>query len=148
MFKIKVVIPLLLLVGCASSLDGDSYRRDQVHQAANVQMATVVSVREVSIEGTRSGIGASAGAIIGGVAGANSQHGRTGNAVLSVLGAVAGGALGAGAEQAATRSTGQEITLKYDDGRMVAVVQGNDERFQPGDQVRVLSGNGGIRVSH
>lgn len=148
MFKIKVVIPLLLLAGCASSLDGDTYNRNQVHQAANVQIATVVTVREVNIEGTRSGIGASAGAVIGGVAGANSQHGRAGNAVLSVLGAVAGGALGAGAEQVATRSKGQEITIKYDDGRMVAVIQGNDERFQPGEQVRVLSGNGGIRISH
>lgn len=151
MFRIKAVFSLsalLLLSACASSTDGDTYTRGQVHQAASVQVATVVSVREVNIEGTRSGIGAGAGAVIGGVAGANSHHGRSGNAVLSVLGSVAGGMLGAGAEQVATRSKGQEITIKYDDGHMIAVIQGDDERFQPGEQVRVLNGNGGVRVSH
>ncbi len=151
MFKIKAVILLALLaslVGCASSMDGDTYTRGQARQAENVQMATVESVREVTIEGTRSGIGAGAGTIIGGVVGANSSHGRAGNAVLSVIGAVAGGVLGAGVEEGATRQTGLEITIKYDDGRMVAIVQGNDEKFKAGDRVRVLNGSGGVRITH
>lgn len=151
MFKIKAVILLPLLVGlagCASSLDGDTYTRGQTRQAQNVQMATVESVREVAIEGTRSGIGAGAGTIIGGVAGANSNHGRVGSTVLSVIGAVAGGVLGASAEEGVTRQTGLEITIKYDDGRMVAVVQGNNEDFKAGDRVRVLNGSGGARITH
>lgn len=151
MLKIKAVILLPLLVGlagCASSMDGDTYTRGQVRQAENIQMATVESVREVAIEGTRTGIGAGAGTIIGGVAGANSNHGRAGNAVLSVLGAVAGGVLGAGVEEGVTRQKGLEITIKYDDGRMVAVVQGNNEQFKAGDRVRVLNGSGGIRITH
>jgi outer membrane lipoprotein SlyB len=129
-------------------MDGDTYTRGQVRQVENVQMATVESVREVMIEGTKSAIGAGAGTIIGGVAGANSNHGKAGSAIFSVIGAVAGGVLGAGIEEGATRQKGLEITIKYDDGRMVAVVQGDNEKFKAGDRVRIIYGSGVTRVTH
>lgn len=147
-FKISLSIAVLLLTGCATSVGGDTYTRGQVRQVENVQMATVQSVREVMIEGTKSTIGAGAGTIIGGVAGANSNHGNAGSIIASVVGAVVGGMAGAGIEEGITRQAGLEITIKYDDGKMVAVVQGNNEKFKAGDRVHVLYSNGVTRITH
>jgi outer membrane lipoprotein SlyB len=110
-------------------------------------MATVESVRDIIIEGTKTPIGAGAGAIIGGVAGGNSSS-RNASALGSVIGSVVGGMAGAAAEEGITRQAGYEITVKFDDGRMIAVAQAADEKFNVGDRVRVLTGGGVTRISH
>jgi outer membrane lipoprotein SlyB len=149
MFKKLITLCFVIgLVGCASSMEGDTYTRGQVRQVENVQMATVQSVRDVKIEGTKTAIGAGAGTIIGGVAGANSNHGSAGSVIASVVGAVVGGMAGAGIEEGITRQAGLEITIKYDDGKMVAVVQGDNEKFKVGDRVRVIYGSGVTRITH
>ena len=76
------------LAGCATSKSGDVYSRSEAQKEQTVRLATIESVRPVTIEGTRSGIGAAAGGIGGGVAGSGVGHGR-GSAVAGVLGAVA-----------------------------------------------------------
>lgn len=152
MLKMRQIAALFLvaagLVGCASSIEGDTYTRGQVRQVDSVQMATVAGVRDIMIEGTKTAIGASAGTVIGSIAGANSNNGRAGSAIASVLGAVVGGMAGAGIEEGITRQAGLEITIKYDDGKMVAVVQGDNEKFKVGDRVRVISGSGVTRITH
>ena len=140
-------VALALLNACAPSLSGSSYTRDQAQREQNVRMGVVESVRQVQIEGTRSGVGPAAGAVVGGIAGSNVGHGR-GAAVGAVLGSVAGGVAGQAAEQAATRQPGLEITIKLDSGRMIAVTQAADENFRPGDRVRVLSDGRTARVTH
>jgi len=110
-------------------------------------MGIVESVREVNIEGTKTPIGAGAGAVVGGVAGSTVGSGR-GSAVGATVGAVLGGLGGAATEEAVTRQKGVEITVKLDSGRMIAVTQAADEEFRVGDRVRVLSGGGTTRVSH
>jgi len=52
-----------LLAGCASSNSGDVYTREQTRQVQTVQMGIVESVRTVKIEGTKTPIGAGAGAV-------------------------------------------------------------------------------------
>jgi len=133
--------------GCAPSLSGSTYSRDQARLEQNVRMGVVESVREVQIEGTRSGVGAAAGAVIGGVAGSNVGRGH-GAVVGSVLGSVAGGVAGQAAEQAATRQIGLEITVKLDNGNLVAITQASDEVFRPGERVRILSDGYTTRVTH
>ena len=133
--------------GCASSLSGGSYSRDQARREQSVRMGVVESVRQVQIEGTRSGVGPAAGAVIGGVAGSNVGQGR-GAIVGSVLGSVAGGVAGQATEQAATRQTGLEITVRLDNGSMVAITQAADEAFRPGERVRILSDGRTARVTH
>jgi outer membrane lipoprotein SlyB len=135
-----------LLSGCAPGLGGGSYSRDQARREQNVRMGVVESVREVQIEGTRSGIGPAAGAVVGGIAGSTIGHGR-GAAVGSVLGGVAGGVAGQAAEQAATRQAGYEITVKLDNGQLIAVTQAADESFRPGERVRLVSDGGTTRVT-
>jgi outer membrane lipoprotein SlyB len=138
----------VLLSGCVSSTAGDVYSRDQARTEQSVRMGTVEAVREVRIEGTKSGVGAVAGGVTGGIAASTIGHG-TGSAVAAAVGAIAGGLAGAAAEEGLTKSNGLEITVKLDNGQTVAVVQGVDANttFQPGDRVRLLSGQGVTRVS-
>ncbi|MBI3042379.1 MAG: hypothetical protein HYY78_06100 [Betaproteobacteria bacterium] len=136
-----------LLSACAPGVGGGSYSRDQARREQNVRMGVVDSVREVQIEGTRSGVGPAAGAVVGGIAGSTVGHGR-GAAVGAVLGSVAGGVAGQAAEQAGTRQTGYEITVRLDNGRLIAVTQAADETFKPGDRVRLVSDGATTRVTH
>ncbi|MFZ2525399.1 MAG: glycine zipper 2TM domain-containing protein [Candidatus Ferrigenium altingense] len=151
MFNLSKATALLLvaaaLAGCASGMSGSTYTRDQARQVEDVRMATVESMREVLIEGTKSSVGTAAGAIVGGIGGSNVGGGK-GSSVGAVLGAVAGGVAGSAIEEGATRQTATEITVKFDDGKLIAVTQAGDEKFQPGDRVRILTGSGVTRISH
>jgi len=136
-----------LLAGCPAGLGGKDYSRSQARTVQEVQMGIVESVREVNIEGTKTPVGAGAGAVVGGVAGSTVGSGR-GSVVGATVGAVLGGLGGAATEEAVTRQKGVEITVKLDSGRMLAITQAADEAFQVGDRVRVLSDGGTTRVSH
>jgi outer membrane lipoprotein SlyB len=138
----------VLVSGCVSSKAGDVYSRDQARTEQSVRMGTIEGVREVRIEGTKSGVGAVAGGVTGGIAASTIGHG-TGSAVAAAVGAIAGGLVGSAAEEGLTKSNGLEITVKLDSGQTIAIVQGVDANttFQPGDRVRVLSGQGVTRVS-
>ena len=138
---------IALLTGCASGVGGKDYTRAQARTVQEVEMGRVDSVREVRIEGTKTPIGAGAGAVVGGVAGSTMGGGK-GSIVGAAVGAVLGGLGGAAAEEAVTRKTGVEITVKLDSGRMLAITQAADEVFREGDRVRVLTGGGVTRVSH
>ena len=138
---------VLAVSGCASrSTSGSVYSPAQAQREQTVRMAIVESVRSVTIEPERSGVGAAAGGVVGGIAGGNIGGGR-GSTVGAVLGAVAGGLLGQAAEGGVMRRPGVEITVKLDNGELRAVTQDAEESFQPGERVRLLSGNGVTRVS-
>ena len=94
-------------------------------------------VREVLIEGTKSGLGGLAGGVMGFALG-STVGGGSGKGVAMAAGTVAGAAAGAAIEESATRQTGLEITIKLDNGQVVSIVQAADERFDEGDLVRVL----------
>ena len=136
----------LVLVGCASSRSGDAYSRDQTRHEMTVRMGVVESVRDVAMEGTKSGAGTFAGAAVGGVAGSTMGGGK-GHIVGAIVGAVLGGMAGSAIEENATKKNALEITVKLDGGQLIAVVQEMGETFYPGDRVRVLSGSGSTRVT-
>lgn len=142
-----LIIAATVLAGCAQGLGGGSYTRDEARREQNVRMGKVESVRQVQIEGTRSGVGPAAGAVVGGVAGSTVGGGR-GSAVAAIVGAVAGGVAGQAIEQGTTRKNGVEVTVKLDNGALVAIVQEADEIFQTGDRVRILSDGRTSRVTH
>jgi len=142
-----VLASSVFLAGCPASTSGGAYTREQARQPQEVQMGVVESVREVTIEGTKTPVGPAAGAVVGGVAGSTIGGGR-GSLVGAVVGAVAGGLAGGAIEEGVTKQKGVEITVKLDNGRLIAIVQNADEVFRPGDRVRVLSGGGVTRVSH
>lgn len=136
----------LALAGCASGTGSRDYRRDQVRGVQEIQRGVVEEVREVNIEGTKTPVGTGAGAVVGGIAGSQVGGGR-GSLAGTVLGAVLGGVAGSAAEEGVTQRRGLEITVRLDSGRTIAVTQGADEYFHPGDRVRVLTGSGVTRVT-
>lgn len=131
-----------LLTGCASSRSGEVYSRDQARRTQTVQLGTVEFVKEVRIEGTKSGIGTVGGGIAGGVAGSTIGGGR-GSTLAALGGAAVGAIAGTFAEEKLTKNDGLEITVKLDNGSVIAVVQEADVLFAPGDRVRVLTGPDG-----
>lgn len=138
----------MMLSGCASSLTGDSYSRSDARKVQTIRMGTIESLRPVRIEGTKTPIGAGAGAVVGGVAGSTVGGGR-GSAIASVLGAVGGGLAGAAVEEGVTRKQGVEITVREDDGVLRAYVQAVDPNqvFRVGQRVRITNVNGQSRVA-
>jgi len=142
-----LVIAVAALAGCAQGLGGGSYTREEARREQNVRMGVVESVRPVQIEGTRTIIGPAAGAVVGGIAGSTVGGGR-GSDIAAVLGAVVGGVAGQAVEQGATRKSGVEVTVKLDNGTLLAIVQEADETFRAGDRVRILSDGRTSRVTH
>jgi outer membrane lipoprotein SlyB len=134
------------LVGCATSRSGDVYSRDEALREQSVRLATVESVRPVTLQGTRSGIGAVAGGVAGGVAGSGVGHGR-GSSIAGVLGAVGGGVAGQAIEEGTTRKPGVEITVRLENGELRAIVQEETDKFVAGQKVRLLTSGGATRVS-
>ena len=135
--------------GCVSSPSGSAYTRGEARTAQQVQLGTVVSVRDVQIEGTKSNIGTGIGAAAGGIGGSFLGKGGRGTALGALGGAVAGGLLGSTAEEGLTRRAGLQITVRLDNGQMMVVVQGADEPFAPGERVQIItSPEGTTRVSH
>jgi outer membrane lipoprotein SlyB len=138
----------LVLSGCPASMSGGAYSRSQAREAQDVQLGYVESVRQVMIEGTKSGVGTLGGAALGGVAGSTIGQGR-GQVAGAIGGAVVGGLVGSAIEENATRQPGLEITVRLDSGRMVSVTQAADQPFYRGDRVRVLTSyDGTARVAH
>jgi outer membrane lipoprotein SlyB len=137
-----------VITGCASTSSGSVYSGGQAGREQTVRMGVVESVRQVTIEGSKSGVGTIAGGAIGGVAGSNIGGGNRGSAVGTILGAVAGGVAGNAIEQGTTKKQGLEITVKLDNGELRAITQEADEAFHPGERVRLLSGSGVTRVTH
>ena len=145
---ITLLVSLAFIAGCAGGLGATTYSRSEAGRVGTVQHGTILSLRPVRIEGTKSNIGTAAGAVAGGIAASGLSGGKTG-AVAAVIGAVAGGLLGSATEEGLTRTDGVEIGLKMDDGREISVVQALDpnEVLRVGDKVRVLYSGGKARVA-
>lgn len=136
------------LGGCASSTAGNVYSRSEARQAQVVKFGTIEAIQPVKIEGTHSYIGAATGAVLGGLAGSTIGHG-TGQKAAAVAGAVGGGLAGSAAESALTHADGLEITVRLENGNVMAIVQeqSDQQHFQVGQRVRVVQNNGTYRVS-
>jgi outer membrane lipoprotein SlyB len=134
--------------GCVRSLSGDTYSREEAQRSMSFREGTVTAVRKVRLEGTKSPVGAGAGAVVGGVAGSGIGSGR-GAVVGTVLGAVVGGLAGAATEEVVTRDDAWELTIQMDRGESVVVVQeAGKDVFAAGERVRVVQNGSKTRVTH
>ena len=84
--------------------------------------------------------------MLGGVLG-NAIGGGSGRTIATVVGALGGAALGAAGANNIGNQTGVEVVVRLDSGRTLAVVQGADMTFTPGQHVMVMRGNGTTRVA-
>ena len=68
----KNIITILLMVGIFSGCSlhsGSTYERGEMGAPSSFKKGVILSVRDVKIKGTESGVGAAAGAAAGGLAG-------------------------------------------------------------------------------
>lgn len=148
-FPIALALAASLLAGCATYAPGvedRGGRRPAQQPGERKEYAGVVeSVREVQIDSERIGIAPMVGAVIGGAVGGSVGRGRGASAGV-VVGTVIGGVAGEAAAQAGTQP-GLEITVRLDQGGVIAVAQPAGETFQAGDRVRVISDGRHARVT-
>ena len=146
MKHLLTVLALSLLAAC-STTSPDVVQRGDAQRLSQVQDATVLSVRNVTVEGSQSGVGAAAGGVIGGVAG-SSIGGRRDGIVGGVLGAVVGGVVGHAAERLGTREDAVEILVQLRNGDRRAIVQARGlELIQPGEAVILVTTGAKSRVT-
>ena len=149
-----------LLVVLSTSVSFDSYAYEvgsgdysasQARNAQRIQRGTVLDVREVSIHAdSNSGFSGNTGSYVGGAIGAAAGYGTGGRnqviaaTVLGALGALAGNFV----QNQVSEKKGLEIDVRLDSGEEIVVSQGADQFFSEGDKVRIINGNGVIRVTH
>jgi outer membrane lipoprotein SlyB len=137
---------LAVMAGCTTT-SPDVVQRGDAQRLASVQDATVLSVRNVTVDGTQSGTGAVTGGVLGGIAGSTRSSGRE-QAAIGVIGAVAGAVIGNAVERGATREDAVEILLQMRNGERRAIVQAKaGETFNPGDPVIIVTTGGKTRVT-
>ena len=143
---IGVTLLAVALTGCASSMSGDVYSRERAQKVQTVEYGQVIEVRNIQIEGTKSGLGGVAGGAMGGALGSGIGQG-SGTTIAVVGGVIAGALAGGAAEEAVTKQPGVEVTVRMDDGVTLAIVQGVDPPVRAGERVRVLHNpDGSARV--
>lgn len=146
---IGTIATLLCLQGCATeSSSGSVYGSGQSRQEQLVRLGTVESVREVLLAPNDTGAGSMLGSAIGGIAAGSGIGNGNGAVAAGVIGAILGGILGSWSEHYAARKPGLEITVRLENGELRAITQEADERFAPGERVRLLSAGGTTRVTH
>jgi outer membrane lipoprotein SlyB len=136
---------LAALAGC-STTSPDVIQRGDAQRLSQVQDATVLSVRAVTVDGSQTGMGAATGALVGGVAGSQVGGNKTG-AVVGVLAAVAAAVAGNAVERMSTKEDAVEILVQLRNGERRAIVQAKGtETLQPGEAVILVTNGGKTRV--
>ncbi len=131
---------MICLSACVHNISPDTYSVGSVGEANRTMRGVVVNVRDVKIEGNKSGVGAGAGVLGGGVAGSAIGSGGRSNAIGAIGGAVVGGIAGAVIEENATRQMGIEYVVETENGNLITLVQG-EPRLSKGNKVLVIYGN-------
>jgi outer membrane lipoprotein SlyB len=145
---ITAVAGMLALTGCVGPSNSSSvYSSRQAMGEQSVRMGVVESIRNVVIDNGQSGVGTLGGAALGGLAGNTIGKGN-GSIAGAIGGAIVGGVVGSNIEQSVNNKPGLEITVKLDNGSLVAITQAADEPFNIGDRVRLLSNGRTTRVTH
>ena len=146
MGKNLTVFLLMVPVFSGCSLhSGSTYERSEMGSPEYFKKGVILSVREVEIKGTGSGVGAAAGATAGGLAG-STLGGNTATRALGALGgAVVGGLVGHATENLITGGTASEFIIQPDKGEPYAIVQVNDQELKAGERVLIMD-SGKVRV--
>jgi outer membrane lipoprotein SlyB len=140
-------LALAAVLGACSTSSPDVIKREDAQRMSTVQDGTVLSIRSVTVDGSQSGVGGVAGAVVGGVAGSG-VGGRRESAIVGVLGAVAGAVAGNAIERATTKEAAVEILVQLRNGDRRAIVQAKGtETLNAGDAVIIVTTGGKVRVT-
>ncbi|MFZ2649839.1 MAG: glycine zipper domain-containing protein, partial [Burkholderiaceae bacterium] len=140
-----IALAAVALAACTTT-SPDVIQKGDAQRLSQVQDATVLSVRPVTVDGSQSGGGAVAGGVIGGISG-SSVGGRREGQIVGVLGAVVGAVVGNVIERAATKEDAVELLLQLKNGERRTLVQAKGgELFTPGEAVILITTSGKTRV--
>jgi len=140
------VLMVLTLGACASS-SPDVIQRGDAQRLSVVEDGVVLTVRNVVVDGSQTGIGAAVGGVTGAVAGASRGGSNAESNVIGLLVGVAGAAAGNAIERMATREDATELLVQLKGGERRAVVQAKgSELLVPGDKVILITTSGKVRV--
>jgi outer membrane lipoprotein SlyB len=146
MKRLLAALAVAALAACTTT-SPDVINKNEAQRLSVVQDGVVLSIRPVVVEGSQSGIGATAGGVAGGVAGA-SVGGRREAAVVGVIGAVVGGVVGNAVERFGTREEAVELLIQLKNGERRAIVQAKaGETLNAGDSVILITTGGKVRVT-
>ena len=145
--SLVVVAALTVLSACATS-SPDVISRQDAQVAAQVQDGVVISIRQVTVDGSQSGIGAAAGGVVGAAVGSGGSSIQREKIGLGVLAGVAGALAGNAIERMATKEEAFEIIVQLRSGERRAIVQtkGN-ETLLAGDSVIIVTSGNKVRVT-
>ncbi len=136
--------------GCAREISSNVYSEAHVGEASKTFFGTVVSVRNVTVQGKEkldeNTTGMAMGAIAGGVAGTQFGGGK-GQIATTVGGALLGAAAGAFAQKALETQDALEYTVELHNGEIRSIVQGPENPLRVGQPALVMvSRDGRSRV--
>jgi outer membrane lipoprotein SlyB len=159
MFIRSVLLPLVLAAAvgaCATN----GVQPGFVKTASSVtpppgSSGRVVSINDVSLQGSNGGSGSGRGPLIGGLLGgaggaaigAGTSGTVAGGLIGGVLGAVGGAIAGTVMDRhggSMSGGRGIQVTVQSDDGQTAVVAQRDDGDIQLGDRVQIIEGPGGV----
>ncbi|MCA8205209.1 hypothetical protein LGM71_29655 [Burkholderia sp. AU33545] len=152
MFKLLITVLLLSsLTACASYDFGspDVYQRYDVQHAGTIEAATVVSVRTITIDSgsDNSGLSSLLSAGVSAFLGSRTIGGGNGRYIAGAIAGASAGFITQKVSAVLQRHAGVEIVVRTAAGRVLVVVQTDDQRFTTGDRVMLVSSNSGLRVT-
>ena len=143
----SALVVAALLAACATS-SPDVVQRGDAQRMAQVQDGVVLSVRNVVVDGSQSGIGAGVGGVVGAIGGASGSSVQREAQVLGILAGVAGAAAGNAIERMSTREDAVEILVQLKGGERRAIVQAKgNEVLAAGDPVIIVTTGAKVRVT-
>jgi outer membrane lipoprotein SlyB len=146
--KSLALAALAFALAACTTTSPDVIQRGDAQRMAQVQDATVLSVRSVTVEGSQSGTGAVAGGVVGGLAGSSRGGSSRESAAIGVVGAVAGAVIGNAVERFGTRENALEILIQLKNGERRSIVQAQGaETFAAGEPVLLVTTGGKTRVT-
>lgn len=136
-----LAVTLVTLGGCTSPNPyGDAYGSADTRKVQQVYYGTVVKAEPVTIDASTqaNAIGTVAGAAIGGILGSG-VGGGSGSDIAAIGGGLLGGYLGSKTAEETAKRNGVNLTIKLEDGKMIAIVQEANPNmiFQPGQPVQI-----------
>jgi len=141
MFELRRLAPLCVVVALAGGVvacapQGNStVSRGALGSSGYVSSGTIVGMRPVQVQGTRSGVGAAGGAVAGGLIGSTIGGDWRARTVGGVIGALAGGLAGGAIEEGVTSGNAMEFIIRDDNGQTRSVIQTNELNLGVGERV-------------
>lgn len=137
-------VALLMLAACASQQPGTFI--SSTEGSTSVQKGYVAEVRDLTQnDGKNATLGSVLGGIVGGVAGSNIGGGY-GRAIAATGGAIAGGVAGHQIGNSSSSKTTTRLTIRMENGEDHIYYAEPKESFRVGEEVKIVTRNGEIKV--